>query len=89
MERMSAANSRDPLIQAVYEKFRTLHDRPDDAPRTALLEDAALHKIRIAYRRLSNGAGQDWIAVVAVPHKDMLAGVYRHMMLVGGLGLWR
>ena len=89
MERMSAANSRDPLIQAVYEKIQDVFHTtaPDDAPRTALLEDAALHKIRIAYRRLSNGAGQDWIAVVAVPHKDMLAGVYRHMMLVGGLGL--
>jgi diguanylate cyclase (GGDEF)-like protein len=27
------------------------------------------------------------MAVVAVPHKDMLAGVYRHMALVGSLGL--
>ena len=58
-----------------------------DGPGTALLEDDRHNHIRIAYRRLSNGGGQDWMAVVAVPHKDMLAGVYRHMALVGSLGL--
>lgn len=89
MERMSAANSQDPLIQAVYEKIQgVFHSQlSEDEPRTALLQDADSNKIRIAYRRLSNGSGQDWMAVVAVPHKDMLAGVYRHMLLVGGLGL--
>lgn len=89
MERMSAANSQDPLIQAVYEKIQGVFHAsiPDESPRTEVLEDADHNKIRIAYRRLSNGAGQDWLAVIAVPHKDMLAGVYRHMMMVGGLGL--
>lgn len=89
LERMSAANSQDPLIQAVYDKIQGAFQSSlsSDGPGTALLEDDRHNHIRIAYRRLSNGAGQDWMAVVAVPHKDMLAGVYRHMALVGSLGL--
>lgn len=89
MERMSAANSQDLLIQAVYGKIRDVFSSSlaSNAPGTALLTDAKGNSIRIAYRRLGDGAGQEWMAVVAVPHKDMLAGVYRHMLLVGGLGL--
>ena len=89
MERMTAATSADPLIQAVYAEIQgVFHSSvPSDAPRTALLEDAQGNQIRIAYRRVVDSAGLQWMAVVAVPHKDMLAGVYRHMLLVGGLGL--
>ena len=89
MERMTAATSADPLIQAVYAEIQgVFHSSvPNDAPRTALLEDAQGNQIRIAYRRVVDSAGLQWMAVVAVPHKDMLAGVYRHMLLVGGLGL--
>ena len=89
LERMSAANSQDPLIQAVYDKIQGAFNAPKSgtAPGTALLEDARHSNIRIAYRRLNLGSGQDWMAVVAVPHKDMLTGVYRHMVLVGSLGL--
>lgn len=89
LERMTATNSQDPLIQAVYDKIQGAFQSSlsSDALGTALLEDDRHNHIRIAYRRLSNGAGQDWMAVVAVPHKDMLAGVYRHMALVGSLGL--
>lgn len=86
---MSAANSQDPLIQAVYDKIQGAFQtsKSGAAPGTALLEDAGHSNIRIAYRRLNLGSGQDWMAVVAVPHKDMLTGVYRHMVLVGSLGL--
>ena len=88
MERMTAETSADPLIQAVYAEVQgVFHSSvPSDAPRTALLEDAQHNQIRIAYRRVVDSAGLQWMAVVAVPHKDILAGVYRHMLLVGGLG---
>ena len=88
MERMTAETSADPLIQAVYAEVQgVFHSSvPSDAPRTALLEDAQRNQIRIAYRRVVDSAGLQWMAVVAVPHKDILAGVYRHMLLVGGLG---
>ena len=89
MERMTAETSQDPLIQAVYTEVQGIFHSatPSNTPRTALLEDAEGHQIRIAYRRVVDSAGLQWMAVVAVPHKDMLAGVYRHMLLVGGLGL--
>jgi HAMP domain-containing protein len=84
---MTAANSR-PADSGVYDKIQAPSTPrcPATAPARPLEDDRHNH-IRIAYRRLSNGAGQDWMAVVAVPHKDMLAGVYRHMALVGSLGL--
>ncbi|MFS4551916.1 diguanylate cyclase domain-containing protein [Comamonas resistens] len=88
MERMTAEASADPLIQAVYAEVQgVFHSSvPSDVPRTALLEDAQHNQIRIAYRRVVDSAGLQWMAVVAVPHKDILAGVYRHMAMVGGLG---
>ncbi len=89
LERLTAANSQDPLIQAVYDRIQSAFHAPTSgaAPGTALLEDAVHRNTRIAYRRLSLDSGQDWMAVVAVPHRDMLTGVYRHMVLVGSLGL--
>lgn len=89
MERMTAATSNDPLIQAVYAEIQGVFysATPSDAPHTALLEGAQGKQIRIAYRRVVDSAGLQWMAVVAVPHSDMLAGVYRHMLLVGCLGL--
>lgn len=89
LERMTALNSGDPLTLAVYEEIKAF---PPDAkageqPRTALLNDGNNHQIRIAYRHVTDSAGLNWMAVVAVPYQDILAGVYRHMAMVFGLGL--
>ncbi|MEG0148127.1 MAG: diguanylate cyclase [Comamonas sp.] len=89
LERMTAANSGDALTLAVYEEIKTLPHSAEAGtqPRTALLDDGQHHQIRIAYRRVTDSAGLEWTAVVAVPHQDILAGVYRHMAMVFGLGL--
>lgn len=88
MERVSAANSGDALIQAVYQEIQPVFQVGDShgQTHTAVLKDAEGQQILVSYRRVTDNAGLDWMAVVAVPHHSILAGVYRHMLLVLSLG---
>ena len=87
-ERVNAARTGDPLVEAVYTQLSPLFSGPpQSASGTTLLADASGQAIQIAYRRITDSAGLDWMAVVAVPHNDMLAGIRRHVVLVAALGL--
>lgn len=86
-ERVNAARTGDPLVEAVYAQMRPLFATPGLASGTSVLTDAQGNAIQIAYRRIADGAGLSWMAVVAVPHDDMLAGIRRHVVLVVALGL--
>lgn len=89
LERVTVANSADALVKAVYREIQPVFGQSaSHGTRTALLSNAgASSGIRIAYRRVTDDAGLNWMAVVAVPHRDMLAGVYRYMVVVAGLGI--
>ena len=86
-ERVNAAHTGDPLVEAVYAQLRPLFQAPGLASGTSVLTDAGGKAIQIAYRRIADGAGLNWMAVVAMPHDDMLAGIRRHVVLVAALGL--
>ena len=86
-ERVYAPRTGDPLVEAVYAQLRPLFQEPGLASGTSLLTDADGKAIQIAYRRIADGAGLNWMAVVALPQDDMLAGIRRHVVLVAALGL--
>jgi diguanylate cyclase (GGDEF)-like protein len=86
-ERVVAGRTGDPLVEAVYTQLRPLFQEPGLASGTSLLTDAGGQSIQIAYRRIADGAGLNWMAVVALPQDNMLAGIRRHVVLVVALGL--
>ena len=86
-ERVHAATSGDPLLQAVYAQLAPRMGTSGVGAESGLLLDAQGDAIQIAYRRITDDAGLDWVAVIAVPHDGMLAGIRRHVVLVIALGL--
>ena len=89
MERVTSESSGDPVIQAVYAEIQPLFSAltPVSAARSLVLQDVEGQTIHVAFRHVIDSAGLDWIAVVAVPRSDILAGVTRHVLLVVGAGL--
>ena len=49
--------------------------------------DTADGKVLVAWQRIRDDAGLNWLAIVALPHKEMLAGVRRDIFLLGAIGL--
>ncbi|WP_406626265.1 diguanylate cyclase domain-containing protein [Acidovorax sp. SDU_ACID1] len=86
-ERVNAANCGDPLIEAIHAQLRPLLQSAGPAAGAPQLIDAHGKAVQIAYRQIVDSAGLDWVAVVALPHDDMLAGMRRHVVLMAALGL--
>ncbi len=85
--RVNAASAGNPLLKAVYRQLVNEFSQSNEVARTALIFDAKDHAIEVAYRRVTDEAGLNWLAVVAVPHQQMLAGIRVHVVLVVALGL--
>ena len=85
--RVNAAASGNPLIETAYRKLQPKFDASNEVAETALISDAKGQSIEVAYRRITDDAGLNWLAVVAVPHQEMLAGIRSHVILVVALGL--
>ncbi len=81
MERISVHSVDDPLMEGVYKEIRHLFNVParDDessvAGKTMHMQDSQGNNLLVAYRRVLDGAGMNWVAVVAVPRTAMLADV--------------
>lgn len=90
-QRVHAARSNDALLQALYPSlaplFGTARAAGSSAESDALLVQAGGQSVQVAYHHVTDRAGLDWMAVVAVPHDDMLAGIRSHIVLVAALGL--
>lgn len=86
-ERMSTTNSGDPLLEAIHAQLQPLLQSGDAAEDAPQLINADGKAVQIAYRHIADSAGLNWIAVVALPHDDMLSGMRRHVVLVAALGL--
>ena len=74
--RLNAADSTDPLVTATYTAVRGLADTAGDSrPHTTVFTgpDGAL--VQVGYARLTDGAGLDWLIMVAVPRQDFLHGI--------------
>ncbi len=85
--RVNAAESGKHLIEVAYKSLLPKFLDANEVAETALMVDAGGHPIEVAYRRITDDAGLNWLAVVAVPHQQMLAGIRSHVVLVVALGL--
>ncbi|UBB18759.1 diguanylate cyclase domain-containing protein [Comamonas odontotermitis] len=85
--RVNACASGDRLIEVAYEKLRSRFEGSIEVAETSLIFDTDGKAIEVAYRRITDDAGLNWLAVVAVPHQEMLAGIRSHVILVVALGL--
>lgn len=86
-QRINAAHRVDPLLLSVYRQLHPLFGTDGPVLDTALYTDADGTSIQYAYRRITDSQGLDWLAIVAVPHDDMVAGIRSDVVLVMALGL--
>lgn len=82
IERLTAHTGSDTLVQSIY--LQTRHHFDEVLPATSQflsnvhslhLKDGSGHPVHAAFVRVTDHAGLDWMAVVAVPRATLLAGV--------------
>ena len=75
--RQSAALSDDPLVAATYRQVRDLiaPGNLGAAPITTSFTTADGQKMLVAFARVRDDIGLDWVTIVAVPGSDFLVGV--------------
>jgi diguanylate cyclase (GGDEF)-like protein len=89
--RMNAADSGDALQQLAYASVREDLSRPADAKPTQAMSkrisgpDGA--DVQLAYHRLRDDAGLDWLIVVAVPRSDFMQGVTANVLRTAAIGV--
>lgn len=86
-ERIYAARSGNALLKASFAALQSVFGESAGGPRRSLVIDTADGKVQVAWQRVSDDAGLNWLAIVALPHKEMLAGVRRDIFLLGAIGL--
>ncbi|MFZ6750138.1 diguanylate cyclase domain-containing protein [Undibacterium sp. Ren11W] len=75
--RINAKDSGNPFLNAIYGKLLELDiakEGKGDA-KTFSFEDAADERIHVAYQKVKDNTGLEWITVVAVPSKDFMGDV--------------
>jgi diguanylate cyclase (GGDEF)-like protein len=88
MQRVSISDAGDPMLRAAYENIiPLLKESPDktDAKSLTITHDG--QTVDLAFKRITDNAGLDWTAIVAVPRSDVLAGVTQQVFTVALLGL--
>lgn len=86
-QRVHAGSSENALLRAIGARLDTMLDSTTHIGISTVNAADNGAAVEIAYRRVRDGAGLDWLAVVAVPHEDMLAGIRGHVVLVFALGM--
>ncbi len=88
-ERLAAADSGHALQVAAYRQVaaQMAIDGGSDTPRTLRFEGPDDSTVQLAFSRLRDDAGLDWITVVAVPRQDFLGGVTRNVVRTAVIGL--
>ena len=88
--RLNAADSGDPLQVAAYAQVRDALAAPGAAAsssaRTLRFAAADGASIELAFDRLRDTAGLDWITVVAVPRSDFMHGVTANVIRTAAIG---
>lgn len=93
MERISVHSINDPLIEGVFQEIRHLFHTPasnDESAqdgKTMHMQDSQGKDLLVAYRRVLDDAGMNWVAVVAVPRAAMLTDVSNLVEMVTVVGL--
>jgi len=90
-QRLNAADSQDRFVASTYRAVqRLVGDGADDqanAPRAAVFEADDGRTVQVGYTRLRDGAGLDWLVMVAVPRDDFVYRVERNFLLTLGLAV--
>lgn len=75
--RLKAADSDHTLLRAAYRLVQDRLGAPEATalPRVMTFSDEAGQEIHVAFDRIRDTAGIDWITVVAMPTSDFMAGV--------------
>ena len=76
-ERVSGVDSGNPLLTQTFKAIMRVLEK-DGLPgsaRVLTLEDAEPEAIHVAFDRIRDDAGLEWITVVAVPGSDFMAGI--------------
>lgn len=73
-QRLDASTAEDPLLASTYLQVRALIDEAGDAAatRSTRIDGPDGSSVQVAYARLRDNAGLDWIIAVAVPRSDFL-----------------
>ena len=101
-ERVNASDAGDALQLAAYTQVRRMLDAQGGAgaaARTLRFDGPDGASVQLAFDRLRDAAGLDWITVVAVPRSDFMHGVTGNVVRTGviaaaaalvaaALGLW-
>lgn len=74
--RMSAKNSPDPLVAATFRAVSEMSaESAGGAARAADIEMPNGDIVQVGYSRMRDGAGLDWVVMVAVPRNDFVQRV--------------
>lgn len=73
-QRLDASATDDPLLASTYLQVRALIDEAGEAAatRSTRIDGPDGSSVQVAYARLRDSAGLDWIIAVAVPRSDFL-----------------
>lgn len=80
--RLSAADSGNPLVSAIYAQVRDrmTSDPVPMMPQTFHFESEDGQAIYAAFERVKDSAGLEWITVVALPRQDFMGGVTENVL---------
>lgn len=85
--RVSASDSGDALQVAAFERVRRALSGPETPlPHTLNFADSDGAMIQLAYDRLRDMTGLDWIIAVAVPRSDFMQGVTENVVRTAVIG---
>ncbi len=74
--RLNAADSSDPFIATTYREVRDLLSQTAGADQySGYFQQADGSQVQVAYVRIQEASGLDWLVIVAVPRGDFLGGI--------------
>lgn len=82
-----AEQSDNLLLKASYEALKDKFNEPQANSHASLVIAVAGDKVQIAWQRITDSAGLNWLAIVALPHEAMLAGIRHDVVLLAAIGL--
>lgn len=88
-ERVGAADSAHALQVAAYVQVREAlggASSPHSGPRTLRFDGPGGQAVQLAFSRLRDDAGLEWITVVAMPRSDFMQGVTRNVVGTAVIG---
>lgn len=81
MGRLKASDSTQPLIRAAYAQMQEALKNPGERlPWIRKFVDPTGEPAFLAFNRLQDAAGLDWLVVVGVPEKDYAAGIASNLV---------